>query len=213
MLRPVVLLLMLASSVPSGVCGGTEVYWAPAHALVPQDPHGLELTSGDLDADQDVDISFTSCTPVLHYWNIGSPWSPIWLLDTGVYDGINDCYGRVGALGDLDSDGDLDLVTTCYDGSLHLVGNVGTPVEPSWQESLGAFGDVDVLAGGSEPSLADIDGDGDLDLLVAVSAGVLVAGRERGQPRVVGVGHRGPCPRNWLRVLLPSRGGCRGHRW
>jgi len=104
---------------------------------------------------------------------MGTPSSPAWLRDDTVYDDVSNCTGMRGVLGDLDSDGDLDLVEACFYEytSLHLFENVGSATSCSWQEVQGAFGDVVSSEGGSEPSLADIDGDGDVDVVGGTTYG------------------------------------------
>jgi hypothetical protein len=74
-------------------------------------------------------------------------------------------------------------VTICWYGSAHLFENVGTPAAPSWSEQIGAFDGISVGTGGTEPSLADINGDGDLDLLAAIDR-VLVVIENVGTPSV-----------------------------
>ena len=69
--------------------------------------------------------------------------------------------------GDLDSDGDLDLVTGSPDGVFHYFENTGAASEPSFTKRNGAanpLDHVDSVTFGI-PELADLDGDGDLDLI------------------------------------------------
>jgi hypothetical protein len=68
---------------------------------------------------------------------------------------------RLAATGDLDGDGNTDIVTTCMQGNFTLalgsaVGTFEAPVEV-------------VYAGAHRPFIADVDLDGDLDLLVTSS--------------------------------------------
>jgi len=68
-------------------------------------------------------------------------------------------------LGDLDGDGDLDLIVGEAGGTLHAFRNTGTPQEPQFTRVPEALSDVDV-GHRSAPHLGDWDGDGRLDLIV-----------------------------------------------
>ena len=70
-------------------------------------------------------------------------------------------------LGDLDGDGDLDAMIYDANGAatVHAYENTGTPSSPTWSHNQA----WEVSANG-EPALADLDGDGDLDLMVAIKA-------------------------------------------
>lgn len=163
-------------------CAATDVHWVPAHYLVQQDIWGDQVTSGDLDGDGDVDISLSAMV----YWNVGTPHVPLWEPDFTVYDSISSCSGRGMALGDVDSDGDLDLVVTCqywYQADkLQLYENVGSGPSPVWAKVVGTFDEVPGFVGPLEPSLADIDADGDVDLLVLDEFGSLLLIENTGTP-------------------------------
>lgn len=100
----------------------------------------------------------------------------------------------VPAAGDLDGDGDLDLIVGEASGELNLFRNVGTPGEPAFELVTEKLDDIDV-GRRSAPVLVDLDGDGDLDLLV---------GREDGGAAVfVNVGSTG-APRFEARGALDA---------
>ena len=83
------------------------------------------------------------------------------------------------ALGDLDGDGDLDLLVGEASGSLNHYRNDGTSSAPVFTLISETF--EDIKAGRrSAPLLADVDGDGDLDLLVGTDEGGLVLFRNEG---------------------------------
>ncbi len=74
------------------------------------------------------------------------------------------------ALGDLDGDGDLDLVVGQANGSLLLYRNGGSAKAARFELVTGA---LDELRAGRRtvPALADVDRDGKLDLIVGREAG------------------------------------------
>lgn len=77
-------------------------------------------------------------------------------------------YGRLRlapTFGDLDGDGDLDLIIGQEDGSLFYLENTGTTATPSYANPIPNYATIDV-GQNSMPQLFDVDGDGDLDLII-----------------------------------------------
>ena len=83
------------------------------------------------------------------------------------------------AAGDLDGDGDLDLIVGESSGELNHYRNIGTATAPEFEVVTEKLGGYDV-GRRSYPTLTDLDGDGDLDLLVGTENGVPVLLRNQG---------------------------------
>ncbi len=84
-------------------------------------------------------------------------------------------------LGDLDGDGDLDLLVGESSGTLNFYRNEGGPREPRFELVSDEFGGIDV-GRRSVPVLVDLDGDGDLDLVVGSEGGELAWFQNEGTP-------------------------------
>ncbi len=132
---------------------------------------------GDLDGDGDLDLVAGEFDGVFNYFeNTSSAASPAFLHRTGTANPLNgqDVGGdSAPSLGDLDSDGDLDLVAGEFDGVFNYFENTGSAESPAFLARTGAANplsgqDVGIL---SAPSLGDLDGDGDLDLVVGEQNG------------------------------------------
>ncbi|MEH2369687.1 Ig-like domain-containing protein, partial [Nostoc sp.] len=103
----------------------------------------------------------------LFYRNSGTATAPAFTLEATNPFGLTD-VGTFAAptLADIDGDGDLDAFVGNYDGETLFYRNSGTATAPAFTlEATNPFGLTDVgrLAA---PTLADIDGDGDLDAFV-----------------------------------------------
>lgn len=121
---------------------------------------------GDLDGDGKLDILMGSFSARLAWYHNegGAPVPGFRLADSALVE-ITRGSNTTPALGDVDGDGDLDLFVGEASGTLNFYRNDGGPTRPAFTLVSDQFDSLDV-GRRSAPALADIDGDGDLDLLV-----------------------------------------------
>ena len=83
-------------------------------------------------------------------------------------DGVDIGVNASPTLGDVDGDGDLDVLAGELDGGFHYLENTGGPASAAFDAWTGAANPLDGADVGdrSSPVLADLDGDGDLDCAV-----------------------------------------------
>jgi hypothetical protein len=127
-------------------------------------------TFGDLDGDGDADLVSRSSLETRFIENTGTATAAAFALRQGVespLDGITS--GRLVALGDIDGDGDLDLVGGGFiSGGLRFIENTGTESDAVFVKRTGddnPFLGIDV-GYYPAPVMGDLDGDGDIDLLL-----------------------------------------------
>lgn len=120
----------------------------------------------DLDDDGDLDMIVGEADGTLTYWeNVGTRRAPEWGAPEHGYAGIDVGSYAAPSFGDIDADGDPDLVVGESLGTLVFYRNVGTAKAPGWALPEAGFAGLDVL-NSSVPTLGDLDGDGDPDLVV-----------------------------------------------
>jgi hypothetical protein len=151
-----------------------------ANPLAGQDVGSVSTpVHGDLDADGDLDLVAGGFNGRFFWFeNTGDAASPTFVRRTGAsnpLDGSDVGYSATPALGDLDADGDLDVVAGMQAGSFAYLENTGSATSPAFALRTGASNPFDGQSVGSRsaPSLGDLDGDGDLDLVGGAYAGGL----------------------------------------
>jgi hypothetical protein len=141
---------------------------------------------GDLDGDGDTDILLANKIDATHqrtariyrFENVGGADQPAFRL-AGALEEVTGDFHYAPVLADLDADGDLDLIVGTWNKGVFLYRNDGDPRAPQFtrvEEPL-----VDLTRGSHAfPALADLDGDGDLDLVAGESSGEVNVWRNDG---------------------------------
>jgi hypothetical protein len=135
---------------------------------------------GDLDGDGDPDLLLGSWSARVGYYRNdgGEPVPAFVTVDTALVT-ITRGSNTTPALGDLDGDGDLDLMVGEASGALNFYRNEGDRGAPRFVLVSDTFEEMDV-GRRSAPALADVDGDGDLDLVIGSDAGGVFLFRNEG---------------------------------
>ncbi len=139
----------------------------------------------DLDADGDFDliagtayfneVADKQYGKIMFFQNIGTSNAPTFATPVANPFGLVLTNGfNIPSLGDLDEDGDLDIISGVADGNVVYFENTGSPTAPQFASPVtNPFGFVsDSEANVLIPELFDIDNDGDLDIFALDGYGV-----------------------------------------
>ncbi len=134
---------------------------------------------GDIDADGDIDLFVGEASGTINFYrNVGSKATPLFQLESDEYADIDIGRRSTPTLFDLDADGDLDLLIGTDNGPIAVYRNRGTQQVPDFVGEGALPVSVPPL---TAPAFADMDGDGDADLLVGNAGGGLMFFRSRGR--------------------------------
>jgi hypothetical protein len=138
----------------------------------------------DIDGDGDLDAFVgTDDGDTIFFRNTGNAQAPAFATPVTNPFGLADVgHESVPAFGDLDGDGDLDVLVGWGDGSTRFFRNTGTARTPAFVPPPG-LPEAFRLDSFSVPALADIDGDGDLDAFVGFNSGETFFFRNTGTGR------------------------------
>ena len=156
--------------------------------LIPMIDVGSESVPalGDIDGDGDLDLLIgnkiaednDTTGSITWFENVGTRTAPVF-RDRGIIPGIHGRYNYAPAIVDLDGDGLPDLVVGTWTDRVEWYRNTGVRGAARWTLADTAL--ITLTRGSNTvPTVADIDGDGRLDMLVGAAVGRLSLYRNTG---------------------------------
>lgn len=152
---------------------------------------GLVLADIDGDDDQDI-LAVGKAGNTVYFENTGSATSPSFTERFGADNPLDRVNvgsrlrptDSVPELSDLDNDGDLDLIVGKDEGGVDFYENTGSTTDPNFIRRTGAANPLENVAveANSDPAVADLDGDGDFDLIVMDADGAISYFENTGTP-------------------------------
>jgi len=137
---------------------------------------------GDIDDDGDLDMIVGSWTKgIMLFTNEGTATEPDFVLTDDEFLRLTRGSNATPALVDIDGDGDLDLFAGESSGDLNFYENVGTASEPRFSFVSDTYAGFDA-GRRSYIDFADLDADGDYDMIVSRDTGAPAILRNDGSP-------------------------------
>jgi hypothetical protein len=133
--------------------------------------NGTHVALVDIDQDGDYDLFAGHYSGYIKFYeNVGTPTNYAYQLISSNWFNTYTSQGYADpCFGDIDADGDLDLLVGTGQGKVYYYQNQGSAQIPQMVYMTNNFYNIDVQEDAS-PELTDIDGDGDLDLFVGRDA-------------------------------------------
>ena len=135
-------------------------------------------TLGDLDNDGDLDMLVGTWNKGIGFFrNKGTKYKPNFVLEDTRSITLTRGSNSAPTLHDIDDDGDLDLFVGESSGEINFYRNEGSPENPAFELISDRFADIDV-GRRSFPAFADLDSDGNYELLIGSETGEVSLYRE-----------------------------------
>ncbi|HET7111971.1 MAG TPA: VCBS repeat-containing protein [Gemmatimonadales bacterium] len=135
---------------------------------------------GDLDGDGKPDMILGTWQSVLAWYrNTGAAGPSRFVIADSAIVTLTRGSNATPTLADVDHDGDLDLFVGEGSGTINFYRNDGTKQQPKFVLVSDEYAGIEA-GRRSAPALMDVDGDGDLDLLVGNESGVMQLYRNAG---------------------------------